>query len=42
MHRNELNYEMNFSHWEKIIPVMGKVDMEPRNKTADCFFSMLG
>lgn len=42
MHRNELNYEMNFSHWEKMIPVMGKVDMEPRNKTADCFISMLG
>lgn len=32
MHRNELNYEISFSHWEKMVPVMGKVDME-ENKT---------
>lgn len=42
MHLNELNYEMHCSQWEQMIPVMGKVGTEQKNKTADCFFSILG
>lgn len=41
MHLNELNYEMHCSQWDEVIPVMGKVGMEQKNKTTDCFFSIL-
>lgn len=32
MHLNELNYEINFSHWEKMIAIMGKVDLKQKAK----------